>query len=509
VEQSNQSTNSINMPMKVFFYYTGSPTPIFETEMELIRKHEQSGDTIRVLQCTGNLSNCHWNNKHNNSQCAVCRSKFKNGWGVLNPGKNVELKQFPPYEHMIADFPPAFNSVEDIIKYQYDNENIGYGAASTLITNFRDHRFDTKRYHKEIIRELSTAVEVYKTLKGEFEEFKPDRVYFFNGRITTQLPAKLLCKRMGIEYFSYEVANKLNSYRLMKNSTPHGVVSVEEINLIRSNWKSEHEKIGELFFRQKRSGNNFENIPSYVKEQTKEVLPKSFNRKKKNIAIFNNTIDEYAGVEEWKNKIYEPDETAGIRKILESFESDNRYMFYLRVHPNMKEVSDTTSQLVDIRELSSRFKNLCVIWPKDDVDSYALMTACEKTITFCSTMGVEATYWGRPSILAGHAYYENFDCVYMPKTHEELVKLLEEDIKPLPVESTLKYGYWEVTNGTPFEHFKQTGLKDRLPVGTFDGIVIEPDALPSLLHKINILPRRIKRLIVNPSLVLKKLRKYF
>jgi hypothetical protein len=438
----------------------------------------------------------------------MCNSKFKNGWGVLNPGKNVELKHFPPYEHVISDFPSVFNSVEDIIKYQYDNENIGYGAASTLITIFRDHRFDTKKYHTEIIRELRTAVEVYSTLKREFKEFKPDRVYFFNGRITTQVPAKLLCRRMGIEFFSYEVGNKLNSYRLMKNATPHTVVSVEEVNKIRLNWTSEHEKIGDLYFRQKRSGNSFENIPSYVKEQTKEMLPKSFSREQINIAIFNNTIDEYAAVEEWKNKIYEPDETAGIQKILESFESDKRYMFFLRVHPNMKEVSDATSQLVDIRDLSSRFKNLCVIWPKDGVDSYALMMACEKTITFCSTMGVEATYWGRPSILAGQAYFENFDCAYMPKTHEELVRLLKEDIKPLPVKSSLEYGFWEVTNSIPFENFKQMGLKDRLPIGAFDGTVIKPDALPVLLYKISILPRRIKKVVVNPSIILKRLRKY-
>ncbi|MEQ1534307.1 MAG: hypothetical protein ABL923_00385 [Burkholderiaceae bacterium] len=494
--------------MKVFFFYIGTPTPIFETELELIRKHEKLGDPVRVLQCSGNLPNCHWNPEHKNSLCAMCRSKFKNGWEVLNPGKNVELKQFPTYKPMSSEFPPVFNFVDDITRYQYDNENIGYGVASSLISSYRDHRFNTRKYHSEIIRELSTAVAVYRTLKQELEEFKPDRVYFFNGRITTHLPAKLLCKRMGIEYFSYEVANKLNSYLLIKNATAHTVVSTAKVNLIISNWEMKHEKIGEAFFRQKRNGNKFENVLSFVKNQIKDILPKGFNRNKKNIAIFGGTIDEYAGVEEWKNKIYEPDETAGVRKILESFESDNRYMFYLRVHPHMKELSSTTSQLVDIRELSSRFNNLCVIWPGDTVDSYALMDACEKIITFGSTMGVEATYWGRPSILAGHAFYENFDCVYMPKTHEELVKLLEEDIKPLSVDSTLKYAFWEVSNGTPFEHFKQTGFKNGLAVGAFDGIEIKPSALSALWYKITIFPWRVKRVVMKPTLIFRKLKKY-
>ncbi len=494
--------------MKVFFFYIGTPTPILETDLELIRKHEKAGDSVRVLQCSGNLPNCHWNQSHMNSQCAMCRSKFKNGWDVLNPGKNVELKQFPRYKPMASDLPTIFNSVDDIKRYQYDNENIGYGAASTLISFFRDHRFNTRKYHNEIIREMSTAIQVYKTLKQEFEEFKPDRVYFFNGRITTQLPSKILCKRMGIEYFSYEVSNKNNSYTLIRNASVHKIVSTEEISLLHSNWTREHEKIGESFFKQKRMGKDFEKITSFVKGQAKDVLPKGFNRDKKNIAIFNSTIDEYAGIEDWGNKIYEPDETAGVRKILESFESDSRFMFYLRVHPNMKELSSTTSQLLDIRELSSRFNNLCVIWSGDTVDSYALMVACEKIITFGSTIGVEATYWGRPSILAGQALYDNFNCAYMPKNHAELVKLLQEDIKPLSSNSAIRYGFWAVSNGTPFEFFKETGFKNGLATGTFDGIEIKPSALPALWFKINILPWRVKRVVIKPSLIFRKLKKY-
>ena len=107
--------------MKVFIFYIGTPNPIFETELELIRKHEKAGDSVRVLQCSGNLSNCHWNQNHMNSQCTSCRSKFKNGWEVLNPGKNVELKQFRVYNVNTADF-PLFNSIEDIKRFQYDNK---------------------------------------------------------------------------------------------------------------------------------------------------------------------------------------------------------------------------------------------------------------------------------------------------------------------------------------------------------------------------------------------------
>jgi hypothetical protein len=242
--------------MKVFIFYIGTPTPILETELELVRRHEKSGDTVRVLQCSGNLENCHWNQMHMSFICARCCSKFRNGWKILNAGEKVEVKQFPLYKVATSDVARDFNSVDDIKRYRYDNENIGIGVASSLISIFRDHRFDTYMYRNEVIREVTTAVQVYETLKRAFEEFKPDRVYVFNGRITTHLPAIRLCKRMGIEYFTYEVGGAPNSYLLWKNSSVHSIGAArEEIDMLWSTGGAEREKRARLFFRQQRAPN--------------------------------------------------------------------------------------------------------------------------------------------------------------------------------------------------------------------------------------------------------------
>ncbi|RLA43499.1 MAG: hypothetical protein DRR42_21660 [Gammaproteobacteria bacterium] len=314
---------------------------------------------------------------------------------------------------------------------------------------------------------------------------------------------------MGIDFFAYEVASKFNSYTLFKNVSVHEPVSTDKVNLLRSNWVKEHEKIGESFFRQKRSGSDIENLISFVKYQAKNILPKEFNRDKKNIAIFSGTIDEYAGVDGWNN-IYESDETAGLQRILESFQSDSRYMFYLRVHPNMKGLPSSNSQLMDIHALSIRFSNLCVIWPEDIIDSYALMDACEKIIVFSSTMGVEATYWGKPSISAGSAFYENFNCVYRPKTHEELITLLlDNDIKPLTVDSALQYAFWQLSNGVHFEYFKKERDKNGFERITLDGVEIKADALPRLWHWIHLFPSRLKRVVLKPSLIFSKVTRIF
>jgi hypothetical protein len=154
----------------------------------------------------------------------------------------------------------------------------------------------------------------------------------------------------------------------------------------------------------------------------------------------------------------------------------------------MKDVSLKTSQLADIKKLVSEFNNLTVIWPKDQVDSYSLLDACDKIITFGSTIGIEAAYWGKISILAGRAVYERLDCIYKPSNHEELITLIKSDLKPLNNYSTLLYANREITHGIPFNNFKEKKMINGLSVGTFNGIYIKPSILLVFLFKISRLP---------------------
>jgi hypothetical protein len=307
---------------------------------------------------------------------------------------------------------------------------------------------------------------------------------------------------MGIEYFTYEVANKENSYKLVKNSSVHQPIPANQVNLLRSNWTSDYANIAHSYYKKKRNGDNFENVLNFISSQKKGTLPKSLNTSNKNIAIFNSTIDEYAGIEGW-DTFYSPDETAGIEKIIESFAVDE-YMFYLRIHPHMKGLPDCTSQLKDIHELARKFENLHVIWPEESVDTYALIDACEKVISFGSTVGVEATYWGKPSISLGQTAYKNFDCVYSPSSHEECIRLIRSDIKPVPIEGALQYAFMEINNGIQFQFFKQKDFKGGLAHGSFDGVEIKADLYVYLYNDAVQFLRRIKRLALNPSLLLKK-----
>ena len=469
--------------------------------MELIKKHEKAGDVVRVIQCRGNLPNCHWNLEHSESACAVCRSKFKHGLDSLNLGKNVTVTEFPHFdEYKTLDFPESFDSNEDVNNFKYDGEKIGFGTTASLVSITRDHRFDKTKHLEDIYRTLRTSITIYDKLKNEMEEFRPDFVYFFNGRIATHLPAKILCKKLGFNYYSYETSRVHNHYRQYKNTTVHEPRIDNDTDLT-----DEQSKIGQSLLRKMRGGDD-PSIKNFNKDQKKGALPEGFNLNKRNIAIFCGTLDEYEGVEWGRNKIYKPDQTAGISKILESFEKNSDFIFYIRLHPHMKDLPRTNSQLLDIQSLRDRYSNAHIIWPEDELDTYALMESCEKVITFGSSTGVEATFWGRPSILAEFSIFQMFDYAYMPESHEEVIQLiLRKNLEAKSVESAIKAIYTLFYRGAePYNFFEESHRQNGVGSLTYKGVKLRASRLPIFWHWLRIFPKRFHRIIRNPSIVLKK-----
>ena len=97
------------------------------------------------------------------------------------------------------------------------------------------------------------------------------------------------------------------------------------------------------------------------------------------------------------------------------------------------------------------------------------MEQSETVITFGSTVGVEACYWGKPSILLGMALYQGLDCCYIPSSHEDVINWLREEKLPAKLKNgALLYGNWELNRGYKFKHFHHT----KLNTGTFNGKTI-------------------------------------
>jgi hypothetical protein len=473
--------------MKVFLTYNGYPSPIIETQLEIIQKHKLLGHEIFILRCDDKLENCFWNPEKNKFICNNCISKYNNALATINYIPNQDnIITYPRRDllNIINDL--YFENIDELKDFEFEGVNLGVAIASRLISYYRDHKFNTKKYHKQIIKEVKTAINIYITTKEAFIKNKPDIVYVFNGRITSEHPIIQVCKQLNINYYTFEYAYTNDSYLLRKNTTVHNLDAFA--NEIDQMWnlygETNIEKCHEFFLNKRLRIVNLKST-SYTKDQKFGSLPQSFNSEKKNIIIYNSTIDEYAALEGWQNPIYE-DETQAIDLILKEFKEKNNYFFYLRVHPNMKNLPEETTQLKDIKKLGLDHSNLEIIWPNQEIDSYKLLDESDIVITFGSTIGIEAAYWNKPSILIGHALYESLDCIYKPTNHNELVQLLQKDLIPLNNFSALKYANRELTYGTRFKYFKETKIINGLSIGKFNGVQIKPNFMTHMLYKINI-----------------------
>lgn len=197
----------------------------------------------------------------------------------------------------------------------------------------------------------------------------------------------------------------------------------------------------------------------------------------------------------------EQDSTLLMAAICSYFQTNTKYHFYIRIHPNMK--SQYSSQIEDLRTLASlSLPNLTIIWPEEGVNSYELLKKCQKVVSFGSTMGVEATYWGKPSIVCGNNLWVGPEFAYYPKTVRELIQLLLTDnLLPKDQSSAIKWGYIQQKRGEPFvlsTHPGKFSVKEFIKKRTSSFLkkFIIMDDINSMKNELNILETNLRELKV-------------
>jgi hypothetical protein len=283
------------------------------------------------------------------------------------------------------------------------------------------------------------------------------------------------CEEAAIPCATHDRGCDLDHYSVYENVLPHDIASNERV--IREGWAAAdpgtRESVAAKFYEQ-RSRGVIQNWYSFVLAQQAGMLPAGWNEDLRNIVIFTSSEDEFVAVgDEWRNPLYAT-QLEGLRRIATDTCNLKGVRLYIRIHPNLTNI--VNASVAALRLLRS--PNLEVIPPEAAVSSYALMWNCDRTLSFGSTAGIEAAYWGKPSILAGMSFYCNLGATYNPNSHEELLDLLTvESLPPKERTGALMFGYCEQTRGERFKHFEATGVHDGLyrgdritPVRPYDSL---------------------------------------
>lgn len=436
---------------KVIFYSTQGIGPLhLGQELEIIKRHQNKGWNIKVVTCNNVLTSCYFNPCHNLVACAMCESR-SNSWHQhlgLSSDQLITLKQLNIYteEFQVKD-------LNHLLEFSYKGMDLGRGVASSFISLNRNYKIDGSiDHHKKLINELlSMSMNVAENFLGLFHDDKPDKIVLFNGRFAELYPAICVAVKLGIEFETFETGSTVNRLQIFKNSLPHSIAF--KYKLMQELWintpKEEREKVGRDWYINRRHGKVLKG-KSFIGKQVKNSLPEGFNPEIINVAIFNSSEDELKVIEEYQTHLYD-NQNQAIQQIIEHLEGDPNIHFYLRVHPNLAGVDN--SQMQEIAQWN--YKNLTVIDPLDPIDTYFLMESCNKVLVFVSTTGVEATFWGKPSILYGNSAYKPTKATYCPESFQELIGFIKDPcLKPIPQEKALIYSYFLSRFGEEPKHLK-------------------------------------------------------
>ena len=417
--------------------------------LECAIENIEAGNEVFLLQCDNSLGICQHNELGNCMLCMHCRHAMRSitkELGINNRVKWLKLKSLITE----ADIKEAqsckidFNSIQGLKDYIYKDAELGYGAFSSYVTSTRNVMPDiTDQFKKYITYMIRKEIMVYNVVERLYDAYHFDLIIFHNGRFAQFKPFYEFSRLHGIEYIATEC--KFVNKKLLKdnfhNDIPHSLKYLAK-NVL-ENWERgdtmTREEIGRSFFERRKKG-LAAGDKVFVKDQHIGEMPADWDDAVENISIFNSSEDEFCAIsKDYDNYLMFPNQYIALKTIFDHYKNDKTKHFYVRVHPNLKNVPYKSH--LALYEL--KYDNVTIIAANSSVSSYSLLDNSDKIIIFDSTMGVEAAYWGKPVIALSNYIYKYLGLLNYPNNTKELWDMIDDKNLGINInENLIKYGYW-------------------------------------------------------------------
>ena len=432
--------------------------------LEYAIENIEKGNEVFILQCDRTMGICTRNVNGVGLLCSLCQCGLKS---VLNEMKLVNKAKLLRLSKMVAkddikesqSFNSDFNSVQELKNLTYKGAQVGYGAFSSYVTSSRnvmpDMTTEFKKYIQFLIRK---EIIIYNVIERLHKEYNFDQIVLHNGRFAHTKPFLEFARNHKVDFVvtEFKIVNDQFLKDVFYNDIPHSISYLAKN--VKENWEkgdpTNREEIGRSFFERKKMG-MAAGDKVYTKNQHAGELPEGWNELVENITIFNSSEDEFCSVsKEYDNNILFSNQFVALKTIFEHYKGDKTKHFYLRIHPNLDSVPYRSHMA--LYEL--KYDNVTIISPTSTISSYTLLDKSDKIIIFNSTMGVEATYWGKPVISLTKYIYWELGLLHHPETNEQLWEMIDDkELKVITNDNLIKYSYWLLHPNYP--------IANRIPVG--------------------------------------------
>ncbi len=408
---------------QVFFFESLNVCPHLETAFELVLRHLNDGDavTFYALGRSVPYSDFYADKGYPEFLAKWLLPEARAARLVKNP--NFQFILVPPLPLPGIEGRPA-NSLAALMRHEYKGADIGMGVASSLVSRSGNSRFDPNANMTIVEAALRSAAAIYDFVAATLRDRLPDLVYLFNGRFSNNRAVLRACQDIGVPYRIHERGANRTRYSTWSHM-PHDTAKVQ--NEILEKWravdnKAQAEVVASKWFDDRRTGKETD-WTSFTTAQTPLHLP-AFSGERI-VTYFSSSDDEYAAVGDlYKWEGWE-DQLAAVLGLVGAVQRIPGLQLLIRLHPHLlKKHPDERKRWLDLR---SRCGAIEVIAPDSPVDTYALLEASDVVVTGGSTVGIEAVYWGTPSILLGPSMYDAWGAVHKARNPEVLFELLSKD----------------------------------------------------------------------------------
>jgi hypothetical protein len=327
--------------------------------------------------------------------------------------------------------------------------DLGWGVLSSVVSVTKNslveldsHRALMRRYVEASILAFDRACEL-------IDELRPDEVMLFNGRFATTRAVMRAAEARGIPWRIHERGGDKDRFWIT-DCLPHDMELIQR--KMQAQWRESDADAGHGFFQARR--NRIErDWHSFTRAQQFGRLPPELQGEGDWIAFFTTSEDEMLSIGDRNENQRYPSQFEAIEAVAEAVARLPGTRLCIRVHPHTSQKARADRA----RWARLRLPGVVLIGPEDPTDTYALIERAKVVCTYGSTVGVEATYWGRPSLLFSRSYYDHLGVCEVANGAEHVLEFLRHPTT-FPKELSLQYGaFWELL-GQPYRYYEAENL---------------------------------------------------
>jgi hypothetical protein len=436
-------------------------SPHLETSLEIAKKHLELGDEVEYH---------FWGQKVRIKEgVSVSKLRATLFLGATPEENGARLLRSSKFVYHGGDFfkkkkkkrrYPKFNDVHELISYEVDGLPAGMAVGSSLISKTANSRLIPDKHCKEIHKILDDFFDVYENANELIKRTNPDLIYTFNGRFSNYHAILCAAHTSGVSVKIHERGCCKDKY-VVYDHMPHDSHRIQQ--KVVEYWQNageERKKLGVEFFLDRRKGQpkDWYSFTKLQKDGKLPVIPAG----KRICTYFSSSDDEFVAVGDiFKSDVWQ-NQMEAVLHLINVFRSRKNDHLVIRLHPHLLMKSKVDR---DAWTALTRFDHITVILPDSDISSYALVDLSSIVLSFGSTVGIEAVFWGKPSILLGPSFYNELGCCHVVSGVDDLERYLEDADLSVDASSALLYGYYFNTFGNEFEYYRALSLGHGLFMG--------------------------------------------